>query len=118
MAGGCPSHVDPGGAKATLGADGKERWVVTFEGEAPDPAEYRTLAKDNPKAADAYAAQMRDAVMKGRTEIESFLTSVDGRVVERWWMSNAITVELPAGAVESLRKQTGVKSVAPDQTLE
>lgn len=114
---GCPSNGDAGG-KPTLGADGRERWVVTLEGEPPDLAEYRTLVRDNPKAADPYVAKMRDSLMSGRTELEGFLTSVDGRVVERWWMSNAITVEVPASAVESLKKQAGVKRLAPDLTLE
>lgn len=114
---GCPSDDDAGG-KPTLGADGRERWVVTLEGEPPDLAEYRALVRDNPKAAAPYVAKMRDNLMSGRTELEGFLTSVDGRVVERWWMSNAITVEVPAGAVESLKKQAGVKRLAPDVTLE
>lgn len=114
----CPDSDDTGGAKPAAGADGKERWVVTFEGELPDPAEYRALLRDNPKAAAAYVTQMRDSLMRGRTEIEGFLTSVDGRVVERWWMSNAVTVEIPASAVESLKKQQGVKAVSPDPTLE
>lgn len=118
MVAGCPGDEDSGGAKPTAGADGKQRWVVTFEGEPPSPAEYRALLRDNPKAAEPYVAQMRDSLMRGRTEIEAFLSSVDGRVVERWWMSNAVTVEVPPSAVESLKKQPGVKSIAPDPTLE
>lgn len=114
---GCPSKGDARG-KPTLGTDGKERWVVTLEGGPPDLAEYRALARDNPKAAAPYVDKMRDSLMSGRTELEGFLTSVDGRVVERWWMSNAITVEVPASAVESLKGQAGVKQIAPDLTLE
>ena len=114
---GCPAKDDTRG-KPTHGTDGKERWVVTLEGEPPDLAEYRALLRDNPKAAEPYVAKMRDSLMSGRTEFEGFLTSVDGRVVERWWMSNAVTVEVPASAVETLKKQAGVKQLAPDVTLE
>ncbi len=114
---GCPSSGDNAG-KALAGADGKERWVVTLAGEPPDLAEYRALLHDNPNAVEPYVSKMRDGLMNGRTELEGFLSSVDGRVVERWWMSNAITVEVPPGAAESLKKQPGVKQVAPDLTLE
>lgn len=114
----CPGDDDNAGLKPTAGADGRERWVLTFEGEAPDPSEYRTLLRDNPKAVEPYVTQMRDQLMRGRTELDAFLGSVEGRVVERWWMSNAVTVEVPASAVESLKKQPGVKSVSPDPTLE
>lgn len=114
---GCPSNGAASG-KATIGADGRERWVVSFAGEPPDLAEYRALARDNPKAVDPYVTQMRDSLMRGRTELEGFLSSVEGRVVERWWMSNAVTVEVPAGAVETLKTLPGVKQVAPDLTLE
>jgi hypothetical protein len=117
-AAGCPSNGDEQGPKPTTGAEGRERWIVTFDGSAPDLGEYRALQRDNPKAVDAYVGQMRDGVMRGRAEMESFLGSVEGRVVERWWMTNAVTVEVPAGAVETLKKQPGVKSVAPDLTLE
>ncbi len=115
---GCPGKDDAGGPKPTAGADGKERWVVTFDGEPPNQAEYRALLRDNPKAAEPYVAGMRDTLMRGRTELETFLSSVEGRVVERWWMSGSVTVEIPPSAVESLKKQPGVKSVTPDLTLE
>lgn len=114
----CPDDGEATGGKPTAGADGRERWVLSFEGEAPDLSEYRTLLQENPKAAGPYETQMRDQLMRGRTELDAFLGSVEGRVVERWWMSNAVTVEVPASAVESLKKQPGVKSVTPDPTLE
>lgn len=116
-AGACPGEEQPT-AKPTAGADGKERWVVTLDGEAPDLSEYRALSRDNPKAVAPYVEKMRQNLMAGRTDLDTFLTSVDGRVVERWWMSNAVTVEVPASAVESLKKQPGVKQLAADQTLE
>ncbi|MCC7071070.1 MAG: hypothetical protein IT383_07100 [Deltaproteobacteria bacterium] len=115
--GGCPGEEQPT-AKPSVGTDGRERWVVTLEGEAPDLTEFRSLTRDNPKAVAPYVDKMRQNLLAGRSELEGFLTSVDGRVVERWWMSNAITVEVPASAVASLKKQGGVKQVAPDLTLE
>ncbi len=114
---GCPSDDQPT-VKPATGSDGRERWVVALEGEPPDLTEYRALSRDNPGAVAPYVDKMRQSLMAGRTELDTFLTSVDGQVVERWWMSNAVTVEVPASAVESLKKQAGVKQIAPDLTLE
>lgn len=112
---GCPDKED---SKRVTGSEGRERWIVSFEGNEPDLAEYRGLMKDKPDEADAYADRMRKRLDLDHEELHRTLESLNGKVVERWWMSNAMTVEIEAGKAPSLEKVSGVKSIAPDVPLE
>lgn len=113
---GCPDKdVD---TKRVLGTEGRERWVVTFEGNEPDLAEYRALLKDKPDEAEAYAEKMRKKLETDHEELTKALESLNGRIVERWWMSQSVTVEIDAAAAPSLEKVPGVKSLTPDVPLE
>jgi hypothetical protein len=112
---GCPGKDD---TKRVLGTDGRERWVVTFEGNEPDLAEYRALLKDKPDEAEAYAEKMRKKLETDHEDLAKVLESLNGRIVERWWMSQSVTVEIDATAAPSLEKVAGVKSLTPDVPLE
>jgi hypothetical protein len=116
LAGGCPGKDDDGGPRV-LGTEGRERWVVTFEGDEPDLAEYRALLKDKPDDAEAYAEKMRKKLETDHEDLAKTLESLNGRIVERWWMSRAVTVEIDAGKAPSLVKAAGVKSLRPDAPL-
>lgn len=116
LGGGCPSKEGDG--KRVLGTEGRERWVVTFEGNEPDLAEYRALMKDKPAEADAYADKMRKKLETDHEDLAKMLESLNGRIVERWWMSQSVTVEIDATAAPSLEKVAGVKSLTPDAPLE
>ena len=104
--------------KRMLGAEGKERWVVTFDATEPDLGEYRDLVAENPTEAEAYAAKMRAKLAHDRADFEAQVQALEGKVVERWWMSNALTVEVKPDSVPSLKGMPGVKSIVPDVPLE
>lgn len=100
-----------------LGSEGRERWVVTFDGAAPDLAEYRKLLTDDPSAVPAYVVKMRDRQAQAHPELEQSVNALGGRVVDRWWMSNQVTVEIPATGVASIQTVPGVKEMTPDALL-
>jgi hypothetical protein len=108
---------DKNGESRVLGSEGRERWVVTFDGAAPDLAEYRKLLADDPSAVPAYVVKMRDRQAQAHPELEESLTALGGRVVDRWWMSNQVTIELPATGVASVQTVPGVKAMVPDALL-
>ena len=109
---------DPlGDLKAPLvtGTAGRQRFVVTLVGAAPDLTEYRRLLKDDPARVPAYVDDRRAAML--RPDFEAAIAGVNGRVVERWWMSGQLTVELASESVASIRALAGVASVDPDVPL-
>lgn len=114
---GCPAKDPAATGPRVLGTDGRERYVVVFDATAPDLADYRALLKDKPDDAEAYAEKMRAKLHQDHADFEASLSTVNGRVVERWWMSNALTVEVEATGVPTLQKAPGVKSVTPDALL-
>ena len=103
--------------KRVLGTEGRERWVVTFDGNAPDLAEYRKLLAEDPPAVPAYVGKMRERQAQAHPELDQNLTALGGRVVERWWMSNQVTVEIPSTGLASVQAVPGVKDVSPDVLL-
>jgi hypothetical protein len=106
----------PSGALAGTQA-GLERWIVVFEGE-PDLTEYRAALKEGPTQARAYLEKKRVETMQARAPLAEQLRTMSANVVDYWWMTNAITVELPADNVESLKVIPGVKEVRPDKLLQ
>lgn len=109
---------DPlGDLKAPLvtGTAGRQRFVVTLAGAAPDLSEYRRLLKEDPARVGSYVDERRAALV--RPDVEAAIASVNGRVVERWWMSGQLTVELGAEGVARVRAVAGVTAVEPDMPL-
>lgn len=114
---GCSSETAQPVAKPVAGEGGRERWVVSFNGAAPDLTEYRTLASSDAAAAELLAEKLRKQLLVAHADFEASLQAVSGRIVETWWMANAVTVEVEGNAVPSLRGLPGVKDVAPDVAL-
>ena len=110
---GCPQEESP----RVTGSEARERWIVTFAGAEPDLAEYRGLIKDQPAEAGAYVDKMRRKLDQDHAEIAKTIEAMNGQIVERWWMTNSMTVELEAGSVPTLQQASGVKSVATDVSL-
>jgi hypothetical protein len=106
-----------GDAKPVAGRDGRERWVVSFDGSRPELAEYRKLLKDDPAAVPAYVQKMRDRQAQAHPELDQSVAAIGGAVVERWWMSNKVTVEIPRSGLATIQAVPGVKSVEPDTLL-
>jgi hypothetical protein len=111
---GCSDDSD---AKPVFGRDGRERWVVTFEGDAPDLGEYRKMLKDTPDQVPAYVTKMRAKQAETHKELDDALKTFGGSVVEGWWMSNQVTIEIPHDALPTIRKVSGVKDVVADGLL-
>ena len=100
-----------------MGTEGRQRWVVHFAG-AVDATEYRRLLAQDPTAVPAYVERRRQEMASTHGAFENALTAVNGRVVERWWMSNAVTIEVTAAGVPTVQSAPGVVSVGPDQPLQ
>jgi hypothetical protein len=119
LSAGCPGDgLDGLTAPGIAGSEGRVRYVVTFTQPGPDLAEYRTLARDNPGGVARYVDGKRAETAVLQAELDTALGVVGGKVVERWWMSNQATIEIPATGVATVRAVTGVKSVDPDQPLQ
>jgi hypothetical protein len=114
---GCDDAADDGGKRVT-GTEGRERWVVTFEGEASGLDAYRKLLVDEPARVAAFEAEQRKALTDKRQSFDSAVQAVGGRIVETWWMHNACTIEVPAGVIASVKVAPGVKDVKPDALLD
>jgi hypothetical protein len=99
-----------------VGSDGRQRFIVTLAGATPDLGEYRALLKSDPTAATAYVEAKRAAL--ARPDVENALGAFRGRVVERWWMSNQLTVEMEREGLATLRAVNGVTAVEPDVLLQ
>ena len=118
--GGCPGASAPEEPKI-LGAEGRERWIVTFSGKEPDLETYREILRNEPGRADAYAEKMRGILRSAHADFEKSTEAVGVKIVEVWWMSNAMTVEVDARAVPTLQQRVGnegVLSVTPDRRLD
>jgi hypothetical protein len=113
---GCDDSADMGPAgPVVLGSNGRQRFVITLSEPAPALDDYRRLLKDNPAGAAAYVDDRRAAL--ARPALDSALVAFNGRVVERWWMSSQLTVEMDREGLATIRAVTGVKSVEPDVPL-
>lgn len=97
------------------GTEGRVRYVVTLDAPAPDLAEYRALLKENPGGVAAYVEKKRAEAAAAFVEVDAAVGTVGGRVVERWWMSNQSTIEIPATGVPTIRAVAKVKSVDADK---
>jgi hypothetical protein len=116
---GCPSEEQaPGSGKRMAGTDGRDRWIVVFDAKEPDLTEYRELQRDDPAEAEGYVQKMRAKLAHDRADFEAQVQALDGKIVERWWMSNALTVEVKPEGVPTLRSFPGVRSITPDVPLE
>ena len=119
MLAGCPDDgLDGLQPRAVAGSDGRMRYVVSFEKPGPDLQEYRDLARDNPGGVARYVDGKRAETATGQSGLDMALGAVGGKVVERWWMSNQATIEIPTTGVATVRAVPGVKSVDPDQPLQ
>ncbi len=108
---------DDAGEAIKGSSPGTERWVVLFEGDAPDLTDYKK-AQATGKGLAAAEAKLRADAQTRHKGFEKGLKELEGKVVERWWMTNAVTVELPSGNVGSLQHMDGVAEVKPDTLVE
>jgi hypothetical protein len=108
-----PPPVQPlAGSKA-----GTVRYVVHLKGEPPDASAYRAALKEDPAKAAKLAEELKMAAALNRKKLVQALKAYDGRVVDHWFLTNAVTVEIPAGNALSLTAIDGVAKVEPDQLL-
>ena len=96
---------------------GSQRYVVHLQGPPPDASAYHEALKDDPSKAPEIAATLKESAAASRKKLVQALRAYDGRVVDHWWLTNAVTVEIPAGNALSLTAIDGVVKVEPDQLL-
>jgi hypothetical protein len=106
--------ADDEGPRAPAGTKpGSERWVVFFTGDGPSLDDYRKAQGTGADLAPL-EARLRTAAAR-HTAFGRQLAGINGQIVDVWWLTNAVTVELPAGAVDTLKELDGVARVAPEQ---
>jgi hypothetical protein len=97
--------------------DGSERWVVFFADDPLDLTAYRSAQKAGAGVREAEEA-LRDQAAARRKEFAKNLKDLEGVVIEHWYLTNAVTVEIPSGNVGSLRHMAGIKEIRPDRLIE
>jgi hypothetical protein len=98
------------------GRPDRERYLVHLDVAPIDVAAYQQLS-DDPAAAKEFADGQRKQLLLKVPGFERALAAIQGSVVERWWMSGAVTIETPKGTAATLQTAPGVRSIRPDQLI-
>jgi hypothetical protein len=117
FAAGCPEDKPEGPKPLEGSTPGMQRYVVYFGSGGPDLTAYRAAVENEPEKVGELVDKMRAEAKAARMKFVQKLKAYDGRVVDYWWMSNAVTVEIPAGNAASLHVIEDVKRVEPDKLL-
>lgn len=96
---------------------GSERWVVFFDENAVDLSAYRTAQKEKADTTKI-EAQLRADAKERYKDFEAKLAGFDGIIVDYWYLTSAVTVEIPSGARGTLKTLPGVTGIKPDQWLD
>jgi hypothetical protein len=96
---------------------GLERWVVYFDGKDLDLKDYRGAIKAQKSTAEI-EEKLREQSKERYLEFEKKLKGFDAVVVDRWFLTPAVTVEISSGAVGTLRTLPGVQRIEPDRLIE
>lgn len=116
---GCDGDEPPPTPSALPGSRADlERWVVYLKGEGPDLTEYKKALKETPEKIPAIVEELRKEAARARASFVQRLATLDARVVDHWYLTNAVTVEVPAGNVETLKLLDSVERIEPDRLLE
>ena len=114
---GCSDPPPEGPAPMPGAKPGTQRWVVHLVGDAPDLVAYRA-ARGKGEGVETAEDALRKAARDRAKPLRQSLKGLDGKIVDYWWMTNAVTVEVPEGAVGTLKGLDGVDRIVPDQLLE
>ena len=96
---------------------GSERWVVYFGNGDVDLTAYRA-ARAEGKSTESIEEDLRAKAKERYKEFESKLAGFDGTVVDYWYLTPAVTVEIPSGARGTLKTLPGVTEIKPDQWID
>jgi hypothetical protein len=117
LAAGCPAD-EPEGPTAIKGAaENSERYVVYLKGEGPDLTEYRKALSDEPDKVPEIVAALREDAERRHKKFEKALRALSGTIVDHWYLTNAVTVEIPKESAPTLKITDGVLRVEPDTIL-
>lgn len=117
LSSGCPDDEKPQVQPLEGSQPGSLRYVVYLTGEPPDLTEYKKALADSPGDVPTIVDGLRKNAEFRRKGFEQTLKAFGGRVVDHWYLTNAVTVEIPANAAASLPALDGVERVVPDQPL-
>jgi hypothetical protein len=99
------------------GTEGRHRYVVTVKGPAADLAGYRELAATDAAAAADLTTRKRREAAAAHTALDEAVRSVSGRVVNHWWTTNQVTIEVAPSSLATVRAVDGVLRIEPDRSL-
>lgn len=115
---GCESEEAPVVSQAPVGSRPElERWVVHLAEDLPDDGVYRDAQDKGGEAVAAASDALRQEAKQKRLAFGQRLSDLGGRIVDHWFLTPAVTVELPGGNVPTLRVLEGVTRVEPEATL-
>ncbi|MFZ9889792.1 MAG: hypothetical protein ACO3JL_20035 [Myxococcota bacterium] len=110
----CEEEQPPGPEPLAGARPGTQRFVVYLAGDPPDASAYRAALKDDPSSAPPLAEALRAQAEAQRRGFQQALRAYNGVVVDHWWLTNAVTVEIPTVNAASLTAIDGVVRVEPD----
>lgn len=95
---------------------GTERWVVYLASQSIDLAPYKKAQAEGDPL-DVIEAKLVKEMKAESKRFARGLKELNGSVIEYWVLSNAITIEVPAGNVGSVGTMEGVEKMIPDTVL-
>jgi hypothetical protein len=118
LAAGCAEDPTDFAAPGLAGTEGRLRYVVTVKGPAADLSGFRELAATDAAAAADLTARKRREAAAAHAALDEAVRSVSGRVVNHWWTTNQVTIEVAASSLATVRAVEGVLRIDPDHTLQ
>ena len=91
--------------------------MVHFDSKDLDLASYRD-AQANGKDTTEIEALLRERAKERYKLFEEKLKGFEGRIVDYWFLTAAVTVEVSSGVLGTLRTLPGVVRIEPDRLLE
>lgn len=115
--GGCSGDGDDAPPALAGAGDNTLRFIVYFDEKAgADLSAYRKAVAAGKDTAEIEAG-LREEAKKRHKEFTKQLETFRGEVVEYWFLTNAVTVELPGVNGANLQNIEGVVRVEPDRLL-
>jgi hypothetical protein len=96
---------------------GSERWVVYFDSKELDLTAYRNAQAKGEDTAQI-ETMLRESAKERYKEFEAKLKGFEGRIVDTWFLTEAVTIEVASGALGTLRTLPGVVKIEPDRLIE
>jgi hypothetical protein len=100
--------------------EGSERWIVHFAERPFDLSAFREAIWTGRPAAEVHelVRGLDERARAHQAEFAREIQSLGGRMVQQWWLINACAVDLPKGAIQTVRGIKNIALVEPDRVWE